>query len=153
MGNEEQAYIFFMKFFKLCSLLNKASGYEQNKIQIKQTIGGNEQLSGYMDILGHLKSSLLERYRNIHTGGTNGSSIIPPKDENKGDMENEELSDKSVSTITATKYIGCQELYQTMRAQDTEILLLDCRPGREFEESRIDFQSIINIPSEIIRNG
>lgn len=45
------------------------------------------------------------------------------------------------------KWISCEDLHRIMTDDSRTILLLDCRKIEEYEESRIDFKNIINIPN------
>lgn len=44
------------------------------------------------------------------------------------------------------KWINCEDLHRIMTDDSHTILLLDCRKREEYDESRIEFKNIINIP-------
>lgn len=60
-GDEELAYIFYIKYFKVLDVLKKAKDYEGNKLIVRNMVGGNEKLGRIMDRLEIIKGSLLER--------------------------------------------------------------------------------------------
>lgn len=72
----------------------------------------------------------------------------------KNDAHREDNShDLMNGTVTesAGKWISCKDLHRAMTDDSCTILLLDCREKKEYEESRIDFKNIINIPQ--VRKG
>lgn len=60
-GDEEKAYIFYMKYFQLMESLKKSKEYEKDKVPIRKIIGNNDTVLSYMDRLGSIKDSLLKR--------------------------------------------------------------------------------------------
>ncbi len=49
--------------------------------------------------------------------------------------------------------VSVQQLYSMMQNSASNLLLIDIRDHTEYEESRINHKSCINIPAEIIRPG
>lgn len=60
-GDEEMAYVYYMKYFQLIGLLKSSKTYEQNKAKIREILGSNTSMSNNMDRLGSIKNSLLNR--------------------------------------------------------------------------------------------
>lgn len=60
-GDEEKAYIFYMKYFKLINLLQKSKTYKKDKEEIRIILGNTETLHACMNQLESIKVSLLNR--------------------------------------------------------------------------------------------
>lgn len=77
------------------------------------------------------------------------------KEENKENVSQKTSNNDQINETFSSgqsRYINCTEVYNIMRNQCDDLLLLDCRRREHFEESSIVFKHIINIPSENI-NG
>lgn len=61
-GDEEQAYVYMMKYFSLVTMLKSKFDYEREKDYIKRELGGNDGWKRRMDILQRLRDSLEQRY-------------------------------------------------------------------------------------------
>lgn len=61
MGDEEQAFIFYMKYFTLINIIRKAKDFHKIKSEQRDLLGTNEEISRRMDILEQIKKNLLRR--------------------------------------------------------------------------------------------
>lgn len=61
-GDEEMAYMYYMKYFQLINLLKYSKTYEKYKEQIRNITGNNTKVMDNMNRLEELKTSLLDRY-------------------------------------------------------------------------------------------
>lgn len=68
------------------------------------------------------------------------------------DANKENVDIKNVDAPNST-FILCPQLHKRISDGNEAILLLDCRPTSDFQQSRIKFDHTINIPGEIIQNG
>lgn len=66
LGDEENAYIFYMKYFTLIEIIRKARDYPTVKNRIKEFFGTNKEIHNRMNILEGLKYSLEKRYINLY---------------------------------------------------------------------------------------
>lgn len=60
MGDEENAYIFYMKYFNLITIIQKSN--ELHKGELREFLGTNSDINKRFDVLAKLKDSLTERY-------------------------------------------------------------------------------------------
>lgn len=81
LGDEENAYIFYMKYFTLIEIIRKARDYPTVKNRIKEFFGTNKEIHNRMNILEGLKLSLEKRYINL-------SGIVSKRKENSHDIKN-----------------------------------------------------------------
>lgn len=61
MGDEENAYIFYMKYFNLISIIQKSRDFPKIKSQARVFFGTKEEIMKRMDKLEKLKDSLMKR--------------------------------------------------------------------------------------------
>lgn len=60
-GDEEHAFIFYMKYFQLIQLLKDSTTYGKDKQEIRNLVGDNTSMINYMDRLENIKTSLISR--------------------------------------------------------------------------------------------
>lgn len=75
------------------------------------------------------------------------------KNENKENEKNKSNEHLNESRQHESQSINCEELGKLMNTKADGLLLIDCRSSKEYNESRIDFKNIINIPNENINQG
>lgn len=61
LGDEENAYIFYMKYFNLISIIQKARDFPKIKTQAREYFGTKDEIMKRMDKLERLKDSLMKR--------------------------------------------------------------------------------------------
>lgn len=61
LGDQENAYIFYMKYFNLITLIQKHKDFPKIKSQTREYFGTNEQIDMRLDTLERLQGSLKER--------------------------------------------------------------------------------------------
>lgn len=143
-GDEENAFLFYMKYFNLIEIIRKKKDFDKIKIKQREYFGTKDEIMRRMDILGDLKKSLQKRY------DTREQQEI----KNKFTVENKENFSTNVTpNVSDSKFIDCLELHKRISEAKEKILLLDCRPKSDFESSKIKFNNCINIPENIIKNG
>lgn len=63
LGDEESAFIFFMKYFNLVEIIQKHNKFENlNKNERREIFGNKDSMMERMDRLGVLKENLKKRY-------------------------------------------------------------------------------------------
>lgn len=60
-GDEEGAYIMYMKYFTLITMVQKRRDFEQKKKLLRAVLGSNNALNRHMDLVAKLKESLKRR--------------------------------------------------------------------------------------------
>lgn len=61
MGDEENAFIFFMKYFNLITIIQKSKELPSHKAELREILGTNSDISKQLDVLEKLKDSLVQR--------------------------------------------------------------------------------------------
>lgn len=62
LGDEEQAYIFFMKYFNLIEILKNSRDFHEIQGRHREFFGGKDEIMERMDRLGRLQKNLKKRY-------------------------------------------------------------------------------------------
>lgn len=61
LGDEETAYVMYMKYFNLIEIVKQAKDFHKIKDKTKKIFGSKQEIYARMDILEKLKDSLLKR--------------------------------------------------------------------------------------------
>lgn len=61
LRDEENAYIFYMKYFNLITVIQKCRDFAKIKNKSREYFGSNEDIFKRMDVLRELKDSLIKR--------------------------------------------------------------------------------------------
>lgn len=121
-----------MKYLNLLTQIKKQPDFPKERKYVTDKLGTNLAQTKIMDRLQILKDSLLVRYEEKNIKFPIEVEIVPKKEERSS--------------------IDCTTLSAMIRDK-TKILIMDCRPRDEYEESKIDYNFMINVPEEIIHVG
>ncbi|XP_016941445.4 ubiquitin carboxyl-terminal hydrolase 8 isoform X1 [Drosophila suzukii] len=145
-GDEELAYITYMKYFNMLTAIHKKSDYASHKSTVRQMLGDTESNRRIMDTLEVIMNSLRHRYaQQRHPVEQIGTELV----------SNGRVSVEAPAT-PSTDYarlglITCQELYRRM--QEKSVLVMDCRPSADYENSHLTYYCAFNVPEELITLG
>ena len=162
-GDEELAYIFYMRYFNLLDSICKKPDYLAMKQNVRDMLGGNSAQKLSMDKLEVISKSLKRRYELL----TQAKSL--PSSTKLATYSAEQLERlKSSSTIQAAaskrlsppamadmlqdmNSITCAELYEKIR--ENSVLVMDCRSAEDYVQSRLVYPNAFNVPAELIVDG
>ncbi|XP_011189525.2 ubiquitin carboxyl-terminal hydrolase 8 isoform X1 [Zeugodacus cucurbitae] len=173
-GDEELAYVLYMKYFNLLHCIHRKPDYAEHKQTVRQALGGNSNNKLTMNKLEELSSSLTRRYEAKQLANTALQSPViatPPLKQNERVREYNELSasekfdilkgdtvfttttnsNNSYHTLQSLNVIKCEELFERMKQHN--VLIMDCRPRNDYEMSHLTYNYTMNVPEEIISTG
>ncbi|KAH8359256.1 hypothetical protein KR093_005342 [Drosophila rubida] len=148
-GDEEAAYISYMKYFNMLSFIHKKPDYTQYKVTVQDMLGDNAANRRTMDKLEIITDSLSKRYEKlqpstaVENSNINSEQISLPVAVNSSLSPSEEYARLGV--------ISCEELYKRMQQQS--VLVMDCRSSVDYANSHLSYQWAFNVPEEIITPG
>lgn len=155
-GDQELAYISYMKYFNMLSAIRKQSDYAQHKTTVRQALGDTETNRRIMDTLETISNSLEKRYDLLSPSpstpsqqktplqsASNANTINPPVTNPSGDGNPIQFSQLGV--------ISCEALFQRM--QNKSVLVMDCRSSSDYENSHLTYYCAFNVPEELITPG
>jgi USP8 dimerisation domain/Rhodanese-like domain len=147
-GDEEMSYCLYMKYMNLLTKIQKRSDYTKEKTLVGKMVGNNDTISKYLDTLEKLKNSLVERYDNKYPP----QNVQPLAESTRiPDDFNESLSMTAIPK-ERSETVSCEELYKMME-EGHKLLIMDCRPESDYEQSKITYHYTINIPQHILTIG
>lgn len=120
--------------------MQKKPDYTQQKEYISKTLGGNPNQSKVITRLESLKKSLKSRYEEKDKTLTPAAIPVTPMD-----------SEEQIPEVRHS--ISCYELYGMMEKESSKFIILDCRTEEDFQQSRIVFNFICNVPESICQIG
>ncbi|XP_055300839.1 ubiquitin carboxyl-terminal hydrolase 8 [Sitodiplosis mosellana] len=146
LGDEEQAYIMYMKYFALIEIIRNAKDFSKVKGAVKELLGGNKDIFARMDLLEELKDSLLKRYAE--------RKKLFEAAQHKAEQEKKMVTANETASVPVTKFLSCTNLYNIIKnTEQHTLLLIDCRSSDDFLGSQIRYQNSINIPGDTIKHG
>lgn len=140
-GNIENAYIFLGRYMNLLTQMQKHKDYEKNKDFIKAMMGGNSQQMALMAKLGKLQNEIIERLKKQSPAAKTVNEVLPTQ------QKQEILT--AEKTVEESETITCEKLYEMIEKDSSKFIIMDCRTSDDFEESRIDFKFMCNVPQEL----
>lgn len=173
LGDEENAYIFYMKYFNLMTTIRKLKDFDKIRKDQRLLFGTNQDIHKRLDVLEKINVSLKTRYilikikvkcNKMFVQKLKISHITSFRYGEKEKLlhaqkalEEESIKSKNAYATAATartnNFILVTQLYKQINDAKDAILLLDCRCSDDFEASKISFGNLINIREDIIREG
>lgn len=141
-GDEERSYIYFMRFFNLLGFVKKTSEFRSQIEQITSLLGGNSGLNRTFDQLENIAASLRQRYDEQY-----------PPESTPEVVEEEAAAPVETPTVTVPTAVSCKQFYEHIKDRKFSLLIMDCRPRKDFEASKIKYEFMFNVPEEILVKG
>ncbi|XP_064463740.1 ubiquitin carboxyl-terminal hydrolase 8-like [Ornithodoros turicata] len=178
-GDEEKAYIYYMRYFDLVQRVRKHRDYKKEKEKCDKTIE-LEKCSNVIERLELLKRSLLRRYalmkdateaaardsngtaetvcggqaKAISSNSSSQNESLDAKDKQISMTVNSKPSTPSIAPEKRIKtVITSFELYDLLLDRTSSVLIMDARPRDDFLESHLRHSRCINIPEEVLVPG
>ncbi|KAM8705468.1 hypothetical protein ACLKA7_009856 [Drosophila subpalustris] len=148
-GDQELAYISYMKYFNMLSIIRKKSDYAQNKGMVREELGDSDANRRIMDTLEQLSNVLTERYEALLPVNANTSAALISPPTKPIDVKSNSLT--AHEAYATLGIISCEALFQRM--QQKSVLVMDCRSSADYERSRLTYFCAFNVPEELITPG
>ncbi|KAH8312312.1 hypothetical protein KR044_010162, partial [Drosophila immigrans] len=149
-GDQESAYISYMKYFNMLSIIHKKPDYQQHKPMVQEMLGDNTTNRRIMDKLELLTDSLSQRYKELlpSKGSSNSNSLPNSPPAEPVDAISLLPPPEAYAQLGV---ISCEELYKRM--QKKSVLVMDCRSSADYANSHLTYYCAFNVPEEIITPG
>ena len=167
LGDEERAYVLYMKYFNVVTFLKKSADYKKQK-QYYDSLLGQKNLLKSIDKAEELAESLKERYEELEAKliaeKLSPLDSDPPKIIGKPASDDTEKDKKAIVKIVDNQKediepkvtpgeITPTSLYTLLQEQDIQLIIMDVRTEIEYKESHINQKCCINIPENIVPPG
>ncbi|XP_049885571.1 ubiquitin carboxyl-terminal hydrolase 8 isoform X3 [Pectinophora gossypiella] len=152
-GDEEYAYVYYMKYLRVVAFLSKEKDYQKDKAYFNSMLGPKNPNKA-IDAAEKLKKSLIDRYATIQTKRTDKSDekkIVERAPEPVAVVEPSPTAALLPGLDEVT--IKCEQLYPVLKAGKLKVMILDCRPGKDYVESHINYPACISVPEESMSPG
>ncbi|GAB0096117.1 Ubiquitin carboxyl-terminal hydrolase [Sergentomyia squamirostris] len=141
--DEEQSFIFYMKYFNVLNQLKTLKDYQTNKSYVHALLGKNDKQVTAMERTEKLSTSLRRRYELMKEAEQFQEVKIPEEIK-----EPEKLVEKAAKSSLTSR-----ELFDILKNDQKDVLVIDCRSREDFHESHLTFRDLLNIPEEVIMPG
>ncbi|XP_034663563.1 ubiquitin carboxyl-terminal hydrolase 8 isoform X1 [Drosophila subobscura] len=150
-GDEELAYISYMKYFKVITAIRQKPDYQSHKVQVKEALGDTEANRRIMDSLELITDSLSMRYSKLQKQTTALHSQPEPIRNGGGKALKSATSSTQATEYTRLGVVSCQELFERMH--EKSVLVMDCRSSADYEKSHLTYVCAFNVPEDLITPG
>lgn len=165
VGDQELAYIFYMKYFNMLSAIREQSSYTEHKVTVREVLGDAETNRRIMDTLETISNSLEKRYELLNpspsspspsTGLQQKTPLMSASNANivAGTVSSpgtDASGDGHPLAFTQLGVISCEALFQRMQKQS--VLVMDCRSSTDYDNSHLTYYCAFNVPEELITPG
>ncbi|XP_059172661.1 ubiquitin carboxyl-terminal hydrolase 8-like [Physella acuta] len=158
-GDEERAFIFYIKYFNMLRLIKSKPEYKKQKDYFDKLIGSSNQVKA-IERAEKLAESLKERYDlNEAEAIANTLSVLEADEEiavrenvKDGVEESNKKLEETQSDVTSSS-ISSLNLCNLLRDNTTKVVIMDVRSAEDFNASHISHSDCISVPAEIISPG
>ncbi|XP_049284011.1 ubiquitin carboxyl-terminal hydrolase 8 isoform X1 [Anopheles funestus] len=153
--DEELAYIGYMKLMNLVQVIRKNKDYARKKETVTKLLGTQSDFNRIFEKLQKLKESLEHRYQER---ARQKGQTIPPKTIDLGqEKSNGSVVGKDIDTIIpATGHkqtVTAMELHGMINDCRISMLIMDCRPVKDFVASHLRYSYLVNVPEHLLVAG
>ncbi|XP_066448745.1 ubiquitin carboxyl-terminal hydrolase 8 [Eleutherodactylus coqui] len=165
--DEEKAYVLYMKFLFVFDLVKKRADFKQNQDYYKSLLGPSTIVKS-LEEAEKLSKSLKNRYeeaevrkrleeRDKEEQKKKGQSLpkevpeVSQQTDNINGDKKDPFPKNEVSSNVPNGSITPEKLFVMMKDQDINVVIMDARKAKDFEESHIT--SSINVPEEAVCPG
>ncbi|XP_056428161.1 ubiquitin carboxyl-terminal hydrolase 8 [Hyla sarda] len=163
--DEEKAYVLYMKFLFVFDIVKKRPDYKQNQDYFKSLLGPTTILKS-IEEAEILSKSLKNRYEEAEVikrleerdkeeqkrkEGQTLPKEVPEQTDNINGDKKELFPKTEVSSNVPNGSITSEKLFAMMKDPDINVVIMDARKVKDFEESHIKVS--INVPEEAITPG
>lgn len=146
LGDIEQAYILIMKYLNVLSYIQNSKDFLKDPKFYKMMLGKKPKEA--MELAEKLNESLAEGYKNVKNHEEeNKENANIPKPNIITELTDMREKKESKSTMTSVN------LFNMLKDGVSKVLVMDARSSDDYKDSRIDFESMINIPDETLNKG
>lgn len=136
-----------MKYFNIIDCIHKKREYGVHKQFVKEMLGGSSTQTSAMDLVEKLNKSLKTRYQYLNDKSIKKDMLV---DNNSNSILSTDIPEPYIESISL---ITCQELFALIQDKSSSILIMDCRPKKDFQESHLHCQWCVSVPEEYITDG
>ncbi|XP_059143552.1 ubiquitin carboxyl-terminal hydrolase 8-like [Physella acuta] len=163
-GDEERAFVFYIKYFNLLRLVKSKPEYKKQKDYFDKLIGSSNQVKA-IERAEKLAESLKERYDLKEAEAiANTLSVLEADEEiavsenvKDGVEESNKKLEETQSEVTSLKQnpssISSLNLCNLLRDNTAKVIIMDVRSAEDFNASHISHSDCISVPAEIISPG
>ena len=142
----EDAYVIIMKYLSVVTFIQKTSDYKKDTTYYKAMMGKKPQEA--ISLAEKLQESLIEGYKNLKNQEEENKENANVPDPNII-TELPDMREKKESKLAMTS----ANLFHLLKDGVSKVLVIDARPSDDYNNSRIELDSTINIPDNIIFKG
>ncbi|KAG4072222.1 hypothetical protein HA402_007632 [Bradysia odoriphaga] len=157
-GDEELAFIFYMRYITIIKSLQKKADFRSKQTELSALFGGNDCLRNALNTAEALRRSLISRFNERdNPKRTPSTETLPAINSQQNGSSNKSRSPISVPDLSQNDscrgFVSTKELFRIIEDGQNNVLIIDCRPENDFNESKLKYIHCVNVPEEIIRNG
>lgn len=146
-GDKEEAYIMIMRYLNVVAFIQKSDDFTNHPKYYKAMMGKQPLLA--LNLAEELQRFLSEEYIALHEADNEKTDNERVKKTEIVILEPPDMRVKKESEST----LSSAHLFSMLKDGVTKVLIIDARTALDFENSRIDESSVLNVPENIIAEG
>ncbi|XP_070547285.1 LOW QUALITY PROTEIN: ubiquitin carboxyl-terminal hydrolase 8-like [Ptychodera flava] len=160
-GDEEKAYVFFMKYFNIVKQIHNTNQYKADKKFFDQLLGKNNVIKA-IEKAEELSKQLERRYADLQEEEELKRRLDEEEEKEKLEIERGESGEDTMETenkdeesVTISGEITPPQLYRLLEDGSTSVLVMDVRPEEQYLASHIMLRNLncINVSQAIVKAG
>ena len=132
-GDEERAYVLYMKYFQIYKNIKSSKDYAKDKTYFDSMIS-SKSVKNAMDNLETLQASLEARYKSKKDEENRKNLELKKAKELKNHQNGVSNSNSNHET---SHFVSPTQLYALINEKSSSFLILDCRPANDYKASHL----------------
>ena len=151
-GDEERAYVLYMKYFQIYKTIKSSKDYAKDKTYFDSMIS-SKTVNGAMNNLETLQASLEARYKSKKDEENRKNLELKKAKELKNHQNGVNSNSNSNSHhAPESHFVSPTQLYALINEKSSSFLILDGRPANDYKTSHLKHNSL-NVPEDILKPG
>uniref|UniRef100_A0A182JNI4 USP8_dimer domain-containing protein n=1 Tax=Anopheles christyi TaxID=43041 RepID=A0A182JNI4_9DIPT len=154
--DEELAYIGYMRLMNLVQVIRKNKDYARKKETITRLVGTQSDFIRIFEKLNKLKTSLEARYEE-RARQKGGAATLSRTVELERESNGRQPAGKDAVTVMQIagqkQTVTATELHALINDSRISMLIMDCRPVKDYEASHLRYAYLVNVPEDLLVAG
>uniref|UniRef100_A0A182NZ17 Ubiquitin carboxyl-terminal hydrolase n=1 Tax=Anopheles dirus TaxID=7168 RepID=A0A182NZ17_9DIPT len=146
--DEELAYVGYMRLMNVVQVIRRNKDYARKKEAVTRLLGTQKDFVRIFEKLEKLKDSLETRYQErarqkAPTAGASRATVDAGRD----------APVAFVPPAVQRQTVNATELHAMLNDCGVSMLIMDCRPSKDFEASHLRYSFLVNVPEHLLVPG
>ncbi|XP_061498123.1 ubiquitin carboxyl-terminal hydrolase 8 isoform X1 [Anopheles gambiae] len=156
--DEELAYVGYMKLINLVQVIRKNKDYARKKEAITRLLGTQSDFNRIFEKLSKLKNSLEARYEERARQRGGSATLSRAVELERASNGRQPVVGKEAPIVVPIasgqkQSVTATELHAMINDSRVSMLIMDCRPAKDYEASHLRYAYLVNVPEHLLVAG